>query len=308
MAGLPFNLPPKTRADVQQFVGWASVADVDWRTWRKPEGVTMAYIMAVGGGGGGGTGVIGANSNAAGGGGGGSGGQSTLLIPAFMLPDVLYICAGAAKVGPGLASRVSIYPNVTSNHLVLSANGGAVGGNAGGASAGGLGPGASIQSIGLNPIAGRGTPFFLAGANGVAGGGASGSIPTSGLICTGGTGGASLGAAGSNGGASGQINTPSSPTRFPTQPGATAITSATTRPNPGNPGFVSFMAGFLQCYGATGGGSTHGSATGAGLVQARGGDGVGYGCGGGGMGGALTGSTPAVQSLGGPGYVCIISW
>lgn len=59
--------------------------------------------------------------------------------------------------------------------------------------------------------------------------------------------------------------------------------------------------------GGTGGGSTHGSATGAGLVGARGGAG-GRGCGGGGGGGALTGSSQGMFGLGGPGQVIIVSW
>lgn len=306
------HLPPRTRCDVQEFVGWASVADVDWRIWHKPEGVSMVSVVMLGSGGGGGSGVIGANSNAAGGGGGGSGGQSKLTVPAFLLPGILYVTAGAAKTGAGIASRLSIYPNITTNHLVLSANGGGAGGNGSGASAGAGGAAGTIQSIGQNPFCGLGAPDFLVGSAGAAGGTTGGSsaltLPLTGLVCTGGTGGAGLSGAGANGQGAGQINTPASPTPFPTHPFTPGTTSATVPPSNGSHGIRNFLNGLLFGYGGLGGAATHGSATGAGAVQARGGDGVGYGCGGGGMGGALTGSTPAELSKGGPGYVLIVAW
>ena len=60
-------------------------------------------------------------------------------------------------------------------------------------------------------------------------------------------------------------------------------------------------------YGGTGGASTHGTATGAGLVQSNGGVGA-PGCGGGGQGSALTGSTAGIVGWGGLAYAILTCW
>ncbi len=74
-------------------------------TWHKPDGCTLLYIICVGGGGGGGTGSLNgisggsSTTTAAGGGGGGAGAICKLIIPAFMLPDTLFIQPGIGGAG-----------------------------------------------------------------------------------------------------------------------------------------------------------------------------------------------------------------
>ena len=63
-----------------------------WQTWTKPRGITMVFMPPIGGAGGGGGGFSAAAGNARGGGGGGGGGNPTrLLVPAFVIPDLLYV-------------------------------------------------------------------------------------------------------------------------------------------------------------------------------------------------------------------------
>ena len=308
-----FGAFPSNRAvDLQEFTGNSAAAGINWQAWRKPEGKTMACIRALGSGGAGGTGVVGANSTAAGGGGGGSASQSTLFIPLLFLPDVLYVSVGFGVVGAGIASYVSIRENNTANHLVLLANGGGVGGNAAGATAGAAGAAGAIGTIAGCPLSGYGIPFFLAGQAGIIGGttvaGANLTLPVTGLVCTGGTGGGGLPAAAATGTNGGSFTVPAAPSPFPPQPGGIGSATATVPAAPGNAGIKRVINGLQYGYGGTGAASTHGTATGGGLVQGRGGDGVGFGCGGGGMGGALTGSAAAAQSRGGDGYVSILCW
>jgi hypothetical protein len=106
--------------------------------------------------------------------------------------------------------------------------------------------------------------------------------------------------AGSNGG---PLNTAGV---FPALNGGFGSGSATTPAASGASGFRP-IANLMYFYGGTGGASTHGSATGGGLVQSNGGDGA-YGCGGGGSGAALTGSTPGVVGKGGPAFCIITCW
>lgn len=306
------GLPRDRLADVQVFLPNSPSSTTGWAKWRKRPGVSMVTIFMLGGGGSGGNGVVGANSTAAGGGGGGSGGQSTLTIAADLLPSVLYVNAGVGGIAPagaGQASRVSLSSTTTSSHQVLTANGGSGGGNAAGATAGAAGGAASAQNTGNNPMCVAGHTTFLAGQAGIIGGttvaGGSGSQPTNGLRCMGGTGGGGLPAAGVAGTAGGGI--PSSDPILLGQPASAGGSTATTPPTHGSNGYCTLPPyGFF--IGGTGGGSTHGTATGAGLVGAPGGAG-GIGCGGGGGGGALTGSTATnLGGRGGDGIVIIVAW
>lgn len=312
MARLPFfNLPNNLRGgDFQEFPGTTNGL---WAIWSKPRGCTMAAIMCIGGGGSGGTGVVGAASTAAGGGGGASGNQTRVQMPLIYLPEVLYISAGAPAINlAGATSSVGIKPDAVANHLIATATGGGKGGNAAGATAGSAGAAASVNTLAQNPLAGTGLHTALAGQAGIIGGttvaGANLTLPVTGLICCGGTGGGGLPAGGASGTNGGSYTVPAVPSPFPPQPGGVGPSVATNPAEPGASGVRNAVSGLFFHYGGCGGSSTHGTATGGGLVQAKGGDGVGYGCGGGGMGGALTGSTAAVQSLGGPGYVGIFCW
>ena len=305
-------LPLSTKARIWTCQGSTVAAGVGWVPWQKQRGESFAFILLLGSGGGGGSGVVGANSTAAGGGGGGSGGMSRVLIPLALFPDQLFVSVPYDATGAGVASYVSIAPNITTNHLVLHAAGGGAGGNAAGATAGAAGAAGAISTIATAPLGGMGVPFYLAGQAGIIGGttvaGAALTLPVTGLICTGGTGGGGLPAAAAAGTNGGSFTVPAAPSPFPPQAGGVGSATATAAADVGKGGFDNVVRGLQYHYGGTGGASTHGTATGGGLVQARGGDGIGFGCGGGGMGGALTGSSAAVLSKGGPGYCQIISW
>lgn len=311
------HLPSGQRADVQEFIGDASAVGVGWKTWTKPRGVSMVYIFAVGQGGGGGDAVAGAASTAAGGGGGGSGGQTTLMIPAYLLPDTLYISGG--KGGPNNTSTsatatfstyVAVHPGnnaaPTVNNVVLIANGGASGGKSAGATPGPVGTAGAIATIATMPLGGLGTYTLLAGQVGIIGSNTAGAaltIPTTGLVVTGGAGGAGVPAANTAGNAGGAITGGGV---IPSVAGGTGGTTAPTAGNPGNSGMRPFKNLFYWL-GGTGGGSTGLTVTPTGSNGGNGGNG-GYGCGGGGGGGAFTASSFGVGGRGGASYVAIISW
>jgi hypothetical protein len=128
-------------------------------------------------------------------------------------------------------------------------------------------------------------------------------LPVTGAFVTGGTGGGGLPAAAATGTSGGNITGAGA---FPTVLGGVGNATATVPAPFGNPGFQPIQKlGYY--YGGTGGASTHGTATGAGLVQSNGGDAA-PGCGGGGMGGALTGSTVGRVGFGGAAYAIITCW
>lgn len=303
-----FHLPgAQGGAETTVFIGNPPLINQAPMTWTRPRGKSMVHIQLVGAGGDGGAGVIGAVSTAAGGGGGGSGSICRVIIPADNLPDTLFIRLGGATSS---TSYVMVTPdyNATPNafsilaRAVRGGNGGnATGATAGTAGAGGAAPIASEMLIGWHYAT------VLVGANGTAGGtiaaGNSLNVPPTGSFVTPGTGGAGLGNAGSTGSAGGNITGSGF---MPTHPGGTAAGASTTRPGDGSAG-IQPLNKILFLYGGTGGGSTAGNATGAGLVQASGGNGA-PGCGGGGSGGALTGSTAGTPGQGGPSFCIITCW
>jgi hypothetical protein len=305
------------RCEVFYLEGSVSTLGTDWQTWEKPRGKTMIDILLVGSGGNGGAGAIGAASTAAGGGGGGSGGQTRLTMPLTALPDRLYLSLASA---PAVTSYISIGIKLTagagiptSNEILITATGGVSGGNAAGGTAGALGTAGGVATVGNMPLGWAFTTTFpstvtaLAGQAGIIGattaaGGAL-TLPLTGLLVTGGAGGAGVGNAASTGSAGGALTGAGV---FPTIPGGTAAGSQTARPgNGGNGG--RYIPGLIYGRGGAGGGSTGGNSTGAGLVQASGGNGA-PGCGGGGSGGAFTGSVAGVVGRGGPAFCLITVW
>jgi len=313
------NILATPGADIQYFSGPATTTLRQWQTWRKPRGARWIHMIGVGGGGGGGTGFT---SGAGGGGAGGSSGsQTTVMIPAMFVPDVLYIQAGAGGAGAtvgatlgtaGTITYVCIEPvqNVPGPaSTLLLATGGTVGAAVPTAALGGTAPGAvAAATIAGMCLAGRGFSTLLAGQVGIAGGnaGAGGggmSVPTPGLMVTGGTGGGG-GAAGATGGTGGVIFPISNMlgTDFFALPvpgtGALSSTPATSADS----GVVS--RNFLFNFGGAGGGGGTNDAAG---VASAGGDGA-PGCGGGGAGctGSGTVSIPRGGN-GGPGFVYIIT-
>lgn len=294
-------------ADVQAFVGTAT-ANNQRIVWTKPRGKSMCHILLVGSGGNGGAGVIGANSLAGGGGGGGSGGQTSIRFPLWAIPDQLFISLIAGGVAAN--SSVSIAPDVAIvpiNVLVQAGSGGA-GGNGTTVPAGGAaGSAAGIQNNSLMPLGWQWLQQAIAGQAGAAGSattnGLGVTVPVTGLLVTGGGGGGAMGAAGTGGAYGGSINGGGV---FPTYQTSQSGVSAAV---PGANGFDGFqpIPNLLFNYGGCGGGSSNGSATGAGLFGGNGGDGA-PGCGGGGGGACLTGGVAGVGGKGGPAFCIITCW
>ena len=305
----PYALPTSPHLEVMTFTGNTVTAGGAWQTWTKPVGKSFVSILAIGGGGGGGAGAIGANSTAAGGGGGGGGAMTIVEMPLALLPNRLYISVSNAKTGAGVASYVSTQPNTTANHVLVLAQGGGAGGSASGATAGTAGSAGSIATAVTMPLGWAFSKRVIIGHAGTAGGvavnAANLTVPATGVRVTGGTGGGGLPAAAVAGTNGGSFNAVTAPSIYPLQAGGQGSAIDTNEPASGQSGFrIDAGVGGYAFYGGTGGASTHGTATGTGLVQAEGGNG-GVGSGGGGSGGALTGSAPTTLSYGGSGLVVI---
>ena len=292
--------------------GGVFTLSTQWQTWRKPRGVKNVYMIGVGGGA---SGAVGVNTVAAGTGGEGgpSGGQTCVWIPAFFVPDVMYIQCGAGGRHPatlvsgqgpqgGGPTYVAIEPSstLTANVTVLLANGG---------QANGLG-GTVAPPTGM-PLAGRGNYTFFVGQTGAAGGatqvsGTSVAYPVTGLMVMAGAGGG--GQTDSVGGVGGGYTVPAGvPTNdffLPTQTGGIAAAGATPA-GAGRDGII--VRNFIMNYGGQGGG---GASSTAGGQAGAGGNGA-PGSGGGGSGGSTNtagANTLARPGNGGDGFVIIMSW
>lgn len=90
-----------TNTLVQCFVGAKAVSSESRRpiAWKKPRLAKFISIIACAGGGGGGSGNGNIGASVTAGGGGGSGGSHFIFLPAFYLPDTLYISAGFGGLG-----------------------------------------------------------------------------------------------------------------------------------------------------------------------------------------------------------------
>lgn len=307
---LPNHLPSDSLVDIQTFTtNFMNGMSIGYQVWNKPPGVGMVNILALGGGGGGGNGVVGAASTAAGGGGGGGSTTCCVTVPAHLLPDVLYIWVGqgGAPNAAGQVTEVTVGADVTANSRLCYAPGGNQGGNAAGAVAGAGATAAGIPSISNCPLAGLGNYTFNSGTAGVIGGttvaAANLALPTAGQFCTGGAGGGGLPAAATLGTKGGDLTGAGV---FPTLPGGVGGSGTTTPAANGSNG-IRPVTKLGYWMGGAGGGSTHGSATGAGLVAGQGGAGD-IGSGGGGGGGGLTGSVQGKGGSGGSGIVVITAW
>jgi hypothetical protein len=285
-----------------------------WQTWRKPRGVKNVYMIGVGGGS---SGAVGDNAAATnvGGNGGGSGGQTCVWIPAFFVPDVLYVQCGAGGRQPttlvsgqlqqgGGPTYVAIEPSttLTANMTVLLANGGQAASVSGGV----------LATIAGMPLAARGFYTFFAGQAGTSGGfagngnGTALTFPTTGLMVMGGAGGGGGGnpTGGVGGSRSVPAGVPINDFFLPTQTGGIAAASATPA-GAGGSGVI--VRNFIMNYGGLGGG---GASSASGGVAGAGGNGA-PGSGGGGSGGSTTvagANTLARPGNGGDGFVIIMSW
>ena len=200
-----FHIPRSTVCDIQVFTTPVTTNNLQWSTWRKPRGISHILIFAVGGGGGGGGGFTRSAGAAGGGGGGGSASpQTTVRVPAMLLPDILYVQCGAGGVGVGsgggtaangIRSLVSIIPSSISNNIFVYANGGS-GGVTGTGTANGAGGGTNAAAVITDmPLIGIGNWDAVQGQGGGAGGSQAGAVgtsitlPTNGPVVTGGAGG-----------------------------------------------------------------------------------------------------------------------
>ena len=304
-----FHIPVTTgNADVQFFTGDAQAVGTSWKSWSKPRGKSMVNITLVGAGGNGGTGVVAANSLAGGGAGGQSGATTIVEMPLALLPDQLFLSLAGRKptATANFASLVSVDPTNVANNIIAFANGGLHGGNASAGTGGTVGTAAAIATAANMPLGWMFAIQVLASQVGAAGGAAIAAVnlalPTTGSFVTGGTGGGGLPAAAATGTSGGNLTGAGF---IPTLLGGQGSATATVPAQWGNSGFRVGKTGYFL--GGTGGASTHGTATGAGLVQSSGGNGA-LGCGGGGMGGALTGSTVGTVGFGGEAFCIITCW
>lgn len=310
-----FGFPQLGHADEQIFM--VQGGSTSWQTWNRPKGAKMINMVAVSGGGGGGGGFTGiSTADRAGGGGGGCSGITRLLLPAFMVPDILYVQVGIGGLGVGSGggtagsgglSYVSMGPypagsvanlTVDNNLFLASGAAGPTGGGTGNATtAGAAGAAGTIAVIGsmnrggyaANWAATVGLVGFIGGAFTDGAGAAASNVLSDGVPFSGGAGGS--GSTGANV-AGGNVTGAGI---FQTIPGGT-----TALPNGG--GGYSWTPGGSMLFASTGG---SGGASQDAAVGGNGGNGGFPGSGGGGGGAGTTGGK---GGNGGNGVVIIISW
>jgi len=288
-----FNIPSNTQSTFTFYSAGAGV----WQTWNKPRGTKMIEIFCLGGGGGGAR-TTNAAGNSGGGGGGGSAGIVRGIIPAFLLPDTLYILVGKGGAGgitsggAGTAGGISYVSlsNSTSEQTLICKSSTAT---ANGGSASAAGAAATISVVSLSAFGDLGLFTAIAGVIGGAGGALT---PTSGgnqtalgtNLVTGGAGGG-----GKNTGAfaSGATVTPATVILTSTVSGGLGTIPGTNMDGANGYGSLSPFCG-------TGGAGGAGSPTSTG---GNGGNGY-YGCGGAGGGG---GNPSGNGGNGGDGLVII---
>jgi hypothetical protein len=158
-----FNFDIQTKMDI-----------LPWQTWTKPNDAMLIHILCIGGGGGGGSGKKDSSViNRFGGGGGGSAAVTSMFVPAFLIPDTLYVQVALGGVGGAAqtintvngnngtasgTSYVALYPSYTGTeygNLLLSAIGGFGGGGGFNVGSGRGGDGGTSTSVGAT------SPFYL---------------------------------------------------------------------------------------------------------------------------------------------------
>ena len=315
MPGDYFGLPDNSeRQQTFRYAGGSnwSTAPVGFQTWVKPRGIGSVHILSIDPGSGGGGGWSGASGTQCGGGGAGTAGVVvSVLAPAALVPDMLYVfvCPGAAGGAAGQAGGnpgsnvVTAYGGVATSGgtryvVVLSpGSSGPGGGGAGSASAGGNTDSAETAAPQSNSplMAGIGV-FSSIGTSGGNTGSASGQgtdCPNSKMISC------AMPGAGGAGCTTGNVNSAgggftSGTTSQPWVP--SYISGGTSGGGRGTDGFA--VRSPMLFYGGCGGGSN------AGGVGGAGGNGA-IGSGGGGGGGGATGGA---GGNGGNGLVIITCW
>jgi len=288
------NLP--TNAKVTWFMQPTSGNEV--HTWTKPTGCNFIYIVAVGGGGAGGAGFSAAAGNQrTGGGGGGSAAMSSILVPAVLITDSIFI-----RVGRGGTSSTVPTSTIVSAYRVAAVGEYYLVGYPGNNGSGGTSiiPG-TAGAGGICPLTDPTLTFGLGQVGKFSGfdgdGGVIGAMPgmsavnkNCDFILSGGGGGAGI----TNNNAGG-LSGSNLLSNFQQTNYSTAVSGGLLGSAGGN-GF--WIPKTFKFYGGGGGGSNNSIAGGNGGKGAP-------GCGGGGGGGGTTGGT---GGNGGDGFVLIISY
>lgn len=283
--------------------------ETGWQVWNKPPNCNLVNFFLLGGGAGGQGGGIGAASTRNGGAGGGSAAFAYITVPAFALPDTLYILVasggtggvsgGSPQGGQGTLSYVCSVPDTSTVNNILMRSGSA---NAGASTSATAGAAITVADIMLAEAAFiSGYAGQTGGAGGVSSGAATNVTPT-GIPVTAGAGGAgcsSVGTLGTSAGIVGILD-------FPFISGGTNTAVAGATAGTGGSGFSTredFRGNSFKYPMFFTGGAGGGAASNATGVGGRGGDGQ-FGCGGGG-GGAGGNTTAGVGGNGGHGLVII---
>lgn len=273
-----------------------------WQPYVVPRGATWLYAAILSGGGGGGGGASRtAGVNGRGGGGGSMCAPMFVLMPAFLLPERIYVYVGNGGEGGGAdtngsvgeASILAVAPSSSAGNVIAHGEPGN-GGSAGGLATGGAGAlAASTPSPGHTHfwgVAGAAPATAAGAAGGTTGTGSAATHQVRNMCGVGSGGGAvSVGNAAGNGGAINAII--STVTLIPAQSAVAA--------SDGADGVEIDNGTWWYCRGGQGGA---GNAAGTGY---RGGRGA-YGAGGGG-GGAGT-PTGGAGGRGGSGIVQLLAW
>jgi hypothetical protein len=294
---------------------------ISWQPWTKPNDALLIHILCIGSGGGGGSGRRDSTAATArfGGGGGSSAAVTSMYVPAFLIPDTLYVQVGLGGAGgaaqtvnatngnagtAGGTSYVALYPSVNNSTLrgnillhsnqIFGSTTTAAGGFGGTASSGFNGSGATATSVG------SGSGFYLGigqftSTAGQAGSSSSATVAPTVITINGITGGGGAGGGITTANSAligGAINSPSVLIPYLTSLAGGAVD------NVGNDGYA--VKKPLMYIGGTGGG---GATT---AVVPSGGNGA-IGCGGGG-GGASSSTSSGAGGKGGDGIVIITSY
>lgn len=280
--------------------------------WRVPKNASFVYVLCVGGGSGGGAGASGGTGTSRTGGASGSrGAAAKMIIPAFLLPRVIYVQPGWGGSGGALtfqgsdtlSSHITDTPSPTNQANIiiqsgaLSSNASAIGGQAGTTVAAN---GQQAEPIATNLLQPMGGLAIWAAFGDVTDTGSNSSIGAVGQSGTFG-GAATKGLVMTEGGAGGSVSVGNVAFAGGGVTGAGKVQSIVggvaggATGGDGGPGLNSFWPMVFTGGAGGGGGTTQGGAGGQG----------GYGCGGGGGGGGTTGG---VGGPGGPGFIIIVCW
>ena len=263
-----------------------------WQTWNKPRNAKMIEIFCLGGGAGGAITTVGTGARA-GGNGGCSSGIVRGIIPAFLLPDNLYILVGKGGAGStgnatngdvGGISYIGLQPSTSEQTLICKSSTSTPNNSV---------TGPTISTVALSAFGNLGLFTAIAGVGASAGGtstptqgGSQASLGTS-IITGGGGGGGKTAATFAAGG-----NITSASVILTSQ-----VNGSIADAQNGADGYGTLIP-FCGTGGAGGAGRQGDSGAGG-----RGGNGF-YGCGGGGVGGGQT-ATGTKGGNGGDGLVII---